>query len=231
MEKKLKDFKRIICIDGTHGTNRRNLDLTIILVKDENNMGVPVAFLLSNRLDQVIQEIFFRALQLRLGKTLQADYIMSDYDPKYYNAWIKVMNLAEKPRRLLCSWHIIKNWNIKGRSKLKKAENRIHMKKEMRKILKETNVSTFMVLKENYFKHLEEEGEHDFLRYLQTFYFQSEERIMMWAHCHRINVGINTNMAIESLNKVLKYNKMGGRRNLRVEKLLDLLDELVDEDN
>lgn len=37
----------------------------------------------------------------------------------------------------------------------------------------------------------------------------------MWAHCHRINAGINTNMAIESLNKVLKYNKMRTQRNIR----------------
>ena len=58
MEKKLREFKRIICIDGTHGTNRRNWDLTVVLVKDENNMGFPVSFLLSNRLDQAVQENF-----------------------------------------------------------------------------------------------------------------------------------------------------------------------------
>jgi hypothetical protein len=52
---------------------------------------------------------------------------------------------------------------------------------------------------------------------------------MMWAHCYRVNVGINTNMAIDSLNKLLKHNEMKGNQNIRVEKLLDLLDELVDE--
>ena len=38
---------------------------------------------------------------------------------------------------------------------------------------------------------------------------------MMWAHCYRKNAGINTNMAIESLNKLLKYNKMNGQGNIR----------------
>lgn len=47
------------------------------------------------------------------------------------------------------------------------------------------------------------------------YYFQNQDRIMMWAHCYRLNAGINTNMAIESLNKVLKYNKMNGKRNIR----------------
>lgn len=166
MEKKLRDFKRIICIDGTHGTNRKNYDLTIVLVKDENNMGFPVAFLLSNRLDQIIQEIFFRALKSRLGERIEAEYIMSDDDIKYYNAWTLVMVTEQKPRRLLCSWHRIKNWSIQERSKIKKVENRHEMKKEMRNILKETNAASFIKLQENYLKRLEE-GEIEFLKYLQ----------------------------------------------------------------
>ncbi|XP_045460304.1 uncharacterized protein LOC123686531 isoform X2 [Harmonia axyridis] len=229
MEKKLRDFKRIICVDGTHGTNRNNWDLTIVLVKDEKNMGFPVAFLLSNRLDQTIQEHFFTALKSRLGESIQAEFFMSDDDTKYYNAWTKVMKTDKEPRRLLCTWHVIKNWNIQGRSKIKNLQIKQDMKKKMRAILKETDPSIFLQLKETYFKHLEEEGENDFLKYLQSFYFKNEERIKMWAHCHRINAGINTNMAIESLNKVLKYNKMRTQRNIRVEKLLDLLDELVEE--
>lgn len=50
VEQKLKNFKRIMCIDGTHGTNARNWDLIIVLVKDERNIGFPVAFLVTNRL-------------------------------------------------------------------------------------------------------------------------------------------------------------------------------------
>ncbi|XP_044749635.1 uncharacterized protein LOC123322613 [Coccinella septempunctata] len=229
MEKKIRDFKNIICVDGTHGTNRNNWDLTIVLVKDENNMGFPVAFLLSNRLDQTIQEHFFSALKLRLGGIVDCNFFMSDDDPKYYNAWVKVMSSEQKPRRLLCTWHIIKNWNLQGKSKIRNPEIKKQMKQAMRKILKETDSKKFTELKDHYFNFLEREGENEFLKYLQNYYFQTEERVMMWAHCHRLNAGINTNMAIESLNKVLKYNKMRGQRNLRVEKLLDLLDELVEE--
>lgn len=229
MENKLRDFKRVICVDGTHGTNRRNYDLTIVLVKDENNMAFPVAFLLSNRLDRQIQEIFFRTLRSRLGESIDAEYIMSYDDPKYYNAWTKVMDPEHKPRRLLCTWHVIKNWNIQERIKIKNMEIRQEMKKKMRKIMKETDAAKFIELEKNYFAHLQNEGEIDFFKYLHTYYFQNVERVMMWAHCHRINVGINTNMAIESLNKLLKHNKMKGQRNIRVECLLDLLDEIVDE--
>lgn len=92
MEKKIRDFPRIICVDGTHGTNRRNWELTIVLVKDEQNMGFPVAFLITNRSDQLIQEIFFKELKSRFQEPIKAEYIMSDDDPKYYNAWIVAMD-------------------------------------------------------------------------------------------------------------------------------------------
>ncbi|KAJ8909385.1 hypothetical protein NQ315_002853 [Exocentrus adspersus] len=74
---------------------------------------------------------------------------MSDDDPKYYNAWCQVMSTDQKPRRLLCTWHVIKNWNIQGRSKIKKQEVRENMKKEMRKILKETDPLKFIECPEN----------------------------------------------------------------------------------
>ena len=168
MEKKLREFKRIICINGTHGTNRRNWDLTVVLVKEENNTGFPVSFLLSNSLDQAVQEFFFRELQERLGEAINTEFIMSDDDPKYFNAWTKVMKSDHLlPRRLLCTWHVIKNWNIQGRAKLKKIENKQQMKKQMQAILKETNIDRFRELKDNYFQYLAEEGEDEFLKYLQ----------------------------------------------------------------
>ncbi|XP_025836241.1 LOW QUALITY PROTEIN: tigger transposable element-derived protein 1-like [Agrilus planipennis] len=58
---------------------------------------------------------------------------------------------------------------------------------------------------------------------------QSEERISMWAHCYRINAGINTNMALESLNNLLNTNQIKRRSNITIENLLDKIDKLVDE--
>jgi hypothetical protein len=35
---------------------------------------------------------------------------MTDDDPKYFNGWMNVM--GNKPRKLLFTWHVIKNWNV-----------------------------------------------------------------------------------------------------------------------
>jgi hypothetical protein len=63
IEKKLRDCKIIISfvyVDGTHG---KKYELTTVLVKDDENMWLPVAFSVSNRSDQTIQEVIFKALR------------------------------------------------------------------------------------------------------------------------------------------------------------------------
>lgn len=114
MERKFREFGALVCIDGTHGiTKYKGWELTTVLVKDETKAGFPVAFMISNRQDQIIQEMFLGALKEKLGDiNISTDILMTDDDIKYYNAWIKTME--SNPRKLLCSWHVLKNWNIQG---------------------------------------------------------------------------------------------------------------------
>lgn len=165
MEKKLKKFSRIICIDGTHGICKyKGYELTTVLIRDDTNAGFPVAFLVSNRKDQIIQEVFLGALKNKIGK-VEAEILMTDDDRKYYNAWIKIMEYT--PRRLLCSWHVCRNWNLQGKAKIKNPEIKQTMKMEMKKIQTATDVHNFKKLKEDYFRKLEEENEDVFLDYLK----------------------------------------------------------------
>lgn len=50
----------------------------------------------------------------------------------------------------------------------------------------------------------------------------------MWAHCYRINAGINTNMALESLNNLLKTNQLKRKTNITIDRLLEEIENLVD---
>lgn len=118
MERKFREFSRIVCIDGTHGlTKYKGWELTTVLVKDETKAGFPVAFLISNRQDQIIQELFLGALKEKIGNLdTPTEVLMTDDDQKYHNAWIKIMNNI--PKKLLCSWHVLKNWNIQGNNRV-----------------------------------------------------------------------------------------------------------------
>ncbi|KAJ8909799.1 hypothetical protein NQ315_015319 [Exocentrus adspersus] len=77
MFKKFGD--NIVAVDGTHGLNNYNFELTSVLVVDEFGEGIPVAFMFTNRKDTYIYELFFNAIKLsidakkvkRLDKSLQ----------------------------------------------------------------------------------------------------------------------------------------------------------------
>uniref|UniRef100_A0A6P7H5L1 Uncharacterized protein LOC114346463 isoform X2 n=1 Tax=Diabrotica virgifera virgifera TaxID=50390 RepID=A0A6P7H5L1_DIAVI len=156
---------------------------------------------------------------------VNVEYFMSDDDPKYYNAWVKIMR--QEPSRLLCTWHVVKNClNIKGKSKLQDPTLKQQMKNELRQIIREPAEDKFNKLCDKYVSKLEEANEIKFVDYLKKRYL-TNKRKQMWAYFYRRNFRINTNMAIESLNNLLKTNYLKRNAAVGIEKLLDTMDELV----
>ncbi|XP_030747085.1 uncharacterized protein LOC115875711 [Sitophilus oryzae] len=98
----------------------------------------------------------------------------------------------------------------------------------MRKIITETDEDRILEITNIYLLKLQEANEPEFVNYLTRYYLQDEERIQMWAHCYRTNSGINTNMAIESLNNMLKTNQLRRKTHITIEKLLHTIEDLVD---
>ncbi|GBM05534.1 hypothetical protein AVEN_94808-1 [Araneus ventricosus] len=93
----------VICIDSTHGTNKYNIQLTSLLIKDDNWEGFPVAFLWSNRQHQSVFTYFFQKVKGRSG-SLKINSFMSDDYKAFYNVWCSVYS---KPSfYLLCDWHV-----------------------------------------------------------------------------------------------------------------------------
>ncbi|XP_072400426.1 uncharacterized protein [Diabrotica undecimpunctata] len=86
----------IITIDGTHGLNGYDFEMTTIMVIDEFGEGLPVAFMYSNRKDSFIYEIFFTKIKEKLS-ILNTKTFMSDLALSFYNAWEKVMGQTIPP--------------------------------------------------------------------------------------------------------------------------------------
>ncbi|KAJ8935999.1 hypothetical protein NQ318_009679, partial [Aromia moschata] len=210
MEDTLKQFNRVICIDAIHCMNKK-MYLTIMLTNDDKNAVFPVAFFLTNRWDQTIQEIFLKALKEKVEKEITPEYFMTN-DDKYYNAWLKIMD--NKPRRLLCTWHLMKNWNIQGRFKIKNQELKSKMKMDLKKILNEVNEEKFLYLVESYCNKLKNANELEFLNYVN----------ICGDTVTRKNVGVNTNMSIESINNFLNIHHTKWETKATVKKLLEMID-------
>ncbi|KAJ8910558.1 hypothetical protein NQ315_008943 [Exocentrus adspersus] len=105
MFKKFGD--NIVAVDGTHGLNNYNFELTSVLVVDEFGEGIPVAFMFTNRKDTYIYELFFNAIKLSIG-ILSAKTFMTDIVSTYYSAWCSIMGPAV--HQLFCSWHVDRAW-------------------------------------------------------------------------------------------------------------------------
>jgi hypothetical protein len=70
--------------------------------------------------------------------------------------------MGSLPRRLLCTWHVMKNWAIHYKSKISDTvRNKIHQDSA-----RETNEIEFFRLKNNLFKYLEINNEYSFLNYI-----------------------------------------------------------------
>ncbi|XP_054919801.2 uncharacterized protein [Dermacentor andersoni] len=104
-------FKRLgtdrVCVDGTHGTAGFDFQLVTVLCVDGFGAGFPVAYCVTNRTDRKAMLTFFMAIGSKTGQ-IAAQSFMTDDAPAFYNAWQEVM--GQPQHRLLCAWHVDKNW-------------------------------------------------------------------------------------------------------------------------
>lgn len=214
--------KNKICIDGTHGTNAYDFQLYTLVTIDEFGSGCPVAFCFSNRADETIFKVFFNAIRSRVG-VINAEVFMSDDAPAFYNAWTTIMGSVS--HKLLCTWHVDKNWRqnlnkIKGNT-----EKKALVYKTLRVLLQLTDINDFILYLEQVLKDLLEDSDtREFGEYFLRNYYN---RPNSWAYCYRQGLGINTNMYLESLHKILKYIYLEGRKVKRLDKSINAVMKLA----
>ena len=102
-----KHSSKILCVDGTHGTNQYAFNLITVLVPDEFGKGYPVAHLISNRQDESVMKFFFEAIKNVVGD-ISINALMTDDDNTGWNAVKSVF--GSLIRHLLCRWHIHRAW-------------------------------------------------------------------------------------------------------------------------
>lgn len=82
----------------------------------------------------------------------------------------------------------------------------------------------------NAFYHWCKEEETDangLIRFKKYFTEHYAQRTEAWAACYRQGAGINTNMRLEALHRVIKYCYLDGKHNKRVDRLISVLLKLT----
>ena len=201
-----------ICMDSTHGL-KYNFQLTTILILDDLRQGFPCAFLISNRINTLVISVFLKKFFEQVGQ-IRPNVFMSDMDPSLYNAWCEVMGPAK--HQLFCTWHVDKAWRTNVRSKIKNSDAQEQTYKILRTLLQETDQEAFTIMFENALFKLKSNPEtKDFGIYFKNTYGSTIEN---WAFCHRVNLGLNTNMHIERMHRTIKYIYLKGLSNNRLDK-------------
>lgn len=215
-----------ICIDGTHGTTGCDFQLVTLLCVDEFGAGFPVAYCITNRVDRKAMLAFLKAIKVRTGQ-VAANAFMSDDAPAFFNAWKDVM--GEPKHRLLCAWHVDKNWRENIKRHIRDANLQAFTYKALRTVLDSPNEDSFKDSLASFFAWCDLEGQNEegLIKFKEYFRQHYANRPETWAACFRRNAGINTNMRLEALHKLLKYCYLDGQQNKRVDKLISVLLKLT----
>ncbi|GFR28188.1 uncharacterized protein TNCT_489601 [Trichonephila clavata] len=97
-----------ICIDGTHRTNGYDFELITLLTLDDMRQGSPCSFLISNRTDHSVLEIFFAKIKEKAGEICPTVF-MSDMAESFFNVWSNTSQSKPK-HKLFCTWQVDRAW-------------------------------------------------------------------------------------------------------------------------
>lgn len=209
--------QKAVFVDDTHGTNAYGFHLTTLLVVDEYGEGFPVAWCISSHIDTESITKFFGAVKENVG-ILNPAWFMSDDADQFYNAWINTFH--DSPQRILCTWHVLRAWrnNLKTIGDKEKEEDVYH---QLKVLMDETDRDKLNIMIENAIQQWStDESIKTFAEYFVKHY---KSRSTQWASCYRISSGVNTNMYLEAFHHVLKYKFLKGKKNKRLDRLIQTL--------
>ncbi|XP_076436126.1 uncharacterized protein LOC143275736 [Babylonia areolata] len=222
----LKYAKNIVCIDSTHGTTQYTYLLTTVLVLDDYQEAIPVAWAISNKEDAKTLKLFFSAIKNACGQSLAPQVFMSDLANNFYNAWCEAFEQAPE-KRLYCSWHVDKAWRQKLREIFKSGKDRKDVEDEcniyacLKLLQMETDESKFLTLLQSALSFWEINSP-TFHGYFHDNYCKGN-KTKLWAACYRIGSLANTNMFAEAFHRVLKDVYFDKEQNRRIDDLLVML--------
>ena len=206
---------RGICCDTTHGTTGYDFKLNSLLVLDEFEEGIPVAFCLSNRDNFHFMKVFFQTIKDSTGPVSPC-WFMSDTATQFFEAFSLVNECT--PKQFICTWHVDKAWKEELRQKIKNFEVQGIVYKSLRTILEQTDQLVFEDYLAELNKRLKSSQETKaFGEYFFTYWVPKKTQ---WGYAYRTGAGINTNMLCEAFHRVFKYKYLKGKFNKRVDKCL-----------
>lgn len=126
-----------------------------------------------------------------------------------------------RPTKLLCAWHVTRSFERNILSKLKSNKLKEFAFHHLKTIMTELDEKKSTIMLEQFRKTIElDDNTKKFSKYFEDDY---AKRAKEWCYCYRKGLRINTNMAIESMHRIIKQNYFKGKVVKRLDKALSLL--------
>ncbi len=195
---------KFVGLENTPGTEPCEFLLYTLLVADVDGAALPAAFLLTNRNDRNVIDVFVSCVYRRIG-VIASSTLLTDVQLDFYNSWIKLMPTPQW--FLFCPWHVREAWRT-NRNRIVGDEKKRATLKQLYNLAQELDPVIFEE-KLNAFLSNDDEDIEKFVEYFkQTFL----KHTYSWAHCYRISTGFNTNRLLEVFHQVFKQSIAGGQQ-------------------
>ncbi|CAA9999134.1 unnamed protein product [Nesidiocoris tenuis] len=191
--------ENFICIDTIQCCNYHNIQVTLILTKDETGRCYPCAFLISNRIDQDTMTVFFTIVQETLGHDLGTDVFMSEPAQFFYIAW---RNIFRTPKmRVYSPWRVDALWR-KNLALVIRPESRSYVYHLIRELAFEKDEIAFQRQLTSSLAELITNSETaEFGRYFQKEFAGCPH---YWALCY-IDARVTRSVHLETMHKRIEH--------------------------
>lgn len=204
----MKHGKGTVCMDYTTG---KNFHLFTLSVLNDNEEGIPVAFMFTNKVEGTTLTTFFEEIK-RVCGTILCKVFMSDIGEMVYSSWTTVMGKPNE--RIFSTWHVLESWRKNLDSKVENKEKREIMFNSLQSLICEKDETVFLNMLNTVLT--DDEELHSFNEFF-TKEFVIARPYKLWAHSYGTNAELNTNMSLENFNRGIRFSYMkGGKRQLSV---------------
>ncbi|CAG9761474.1 unnamed protein product [Ceutorhynchus assimilis] len=193
-----------VCIEATKddliSPDGNNFKLHTLLVLDELEEAFPCAFLISNKLDVYIIQLFFEQIHLKARKIVKPKIFMSGLEDEYFDAWISVMDVPEK--RIYSPWILDQTWR-ENLSRIDCESIQIATYKQLRHLLSKRHATAFHKMLDD-FLSIDNPECLDFINYFRDNFADNFE---YWAYCY---TGLNSSPSLERMcNSISQFYQKG----------------------
>lgn len=189
---------KVICFDATYNTSLSGFSLYSLLVLDIHEEGLPGAFLLTNRDDQCVMDIFLACVRDCVG-ILEPHTLITSMQTTFYDSWIKIMN--SPTYYLFCTWQVHEAWK-KHFGKIANKKKREDVLAELIRLSYELDPIKF----ETGLNSLLSDDDDELVKFQRYFQKNYSGNTARWAYCYRTMAGVNANAATKSFRRSFKNN-------------------------